>query len=221
MESSPKHKQDLVNQVPYWWHSIDLGDQVITPGKIKPQVHQLLSSAIPQDLSGKTVLDIGTWDGYYAFECEKRGGQVLAIDNNLYQGQHRGFQTAKEINGSDVEFREMDVYDLLSLDRKFDIVLLFGLIYHLKYPLKALETVAKVTNELLILETHFVRTFTRHPMMRFYPTNELNNDPSNWWGPNLPCIDKLLLTAGFKKIEKYTTYNNRPFSGRAIFKAYK
>lgn len=220
-EFTPQEKKALINKVPYWWHTIDLGDGVVTPGFTHPKVHKIRSSAIPQNLKGKTVLDIGAWDGYYSFECERRGAKVTAIDNNQHLKGHKGFYTAKKIINSKVKLYEMDLFGLTKVKKKFDIVLFFGVLYHLKYPLKALEIIFSKTKKLLILESHYIKTQNKEPIMRFYPRKELSNDPTCWWGPNKQCIIDMLKVAGFRKAQLYKTYLNKKDRGRIIIKAYK
>lgn len=218
---TPEEKRRLVGTVPFWWHTIDLGDGVVTPGAVPPRTHRIIASAIPDNLTGKTVLDVGAWDGYYSFECERRGAKVTAIDNNMHLRGHHGFQTAKRILQSGVEFREADLLDLpQKTKRQSDVSLLFGVLYHVKYPLRALEVLASMTNELLIVESHYIRTLTNDPMMRFYPDGELNGDPTSWWGPNIPCIVDMLKVAGFKKVDLCSTHMNYFDQGRAVFRAY-
>ncbi len=78
--------QKAVAQVPRWWHSIDLGNGIVTPGIKTPAIHQQeLASWRLMDLHGKTVLDVGAWDGYYAFEAERRGAKrVVAVDHYVW-----------------------------------------------------------------------------------------------------------------------------------------
>ena len=220
-ELTLQEKKALIDKVPYWWHTIDLGEGVFTPGFTQTKVHKLLSSAIPTNLKGKTVLDIGGWDGYYSFECEKNGAKVTTIDNYQHKKGQRGFDTAKKILNSKVEYHKLDLFSLPKWKETFDIVLLFGVIYHIKYPLKALEIVYSKTNELLILESHYIKTKEKYPLMRFYPEDELSNDHSNWWGPNIQCLEDMLKDVGFKKVEKFKTYLNKKERGRVIIKAYK
>ncbi|MDP3974834.1 MAG: DUF1698 domain-containing protein [Candidatus Jorgensenbacteria bacterium] len=221
MKLTAQAKRRLISKVPYWWHTIDLGDGVTTPGWTHPRVHRLLASAIPKNLKQKTVLDVGAWDGYYTFEAERRGARVTAIDNNQHRKGHRGFDVAKRILGSRAKFLPMDLYDLPRLKGRFDVVLLFGVIYHVKNPLLALEIVAAKTKNLLILESHYIKTKEKEPMMRFYPGRELGNDPTNWWGPNIQCLKDMLRTVGFKRVSVFRTYLNTSDKGRVIMKAYR
>lgn len=217
MKFSPQEKKALVQQVSSWFHRIDLGDGIITPGSIPPGTHKTISSFLPKNLDNKTVLDIGSSNGYYSFKCEKRGATVTAIDVH----DNAGFNTVKKILNSNVDFQKMNLFDLPK--KKYDVVLFFGVLYHLKYPLKTLEIIYARTKELLVLESHYIKTITRKPMMRFYPGRELNNDSSNWWGPNTQCIVDMLKVVGFEKIEVCKKYHHIQIknAGRVIIKAYK
>ncbi len=157
-----------------------------------------------------TVLDVGAWDGFFSFEAERRGAQrVVATDSFAWNGLNwstkEGFLLARETLGSKVE--DVDV-DVLQLDAQaigtFDLVLMLGVLYHMRHPLLALERVADVTSGQLILETHVDLAWLRRPAMAFYPTEELNRDLTNWWGPNPAAVVSMLRTVGFKKIKMVT-----------------
>jgi tRNA (mo5U34)-methyltransferase len=194
-----------------WFHQIDLGDGVVTPGHDKSG-EKLKRIGLPQDLRGKTVLDVGAWDGYFSFEAERRGAdRVVAIDpatwraplgpENPWSGQE-GFQLARRVLQSRVEDVDIGLEEL-SPERigTFDLVLFMGVFYHLPDPLPILERVASVASERLILETHADLLWLRRPAMVFYPGRELSRDDSNWWGPNLALVEALLRANGFAKLE--------------------
>ncbi|MFA5022567.1 MAG: methyltransferase domain-containing protein [Patescibacteria group bacterium] len=215
-------KEDLIRTVPFWWHTIDFGDGVVSNGHISKEIHDLISSSFPKDLAGKTVLDIGTWDGYYAFECEKRGATVTAIDNNMHKQNSKGFEIAKTILDSKVQYYDLDFFDVpKKLNQQFDVVLFLGVIYHLKNPLLALETLYQITKDILIIETHYIKTQDDTPMARFYPGKELGNDETNWWGPNVSAIVSMTKAAGFGLVEVFDDYNSTPEGGRLILLARK
>lgn len=194
-----------------WWHTMDLGNGVITPGMVDPQ-ENLDKYGIPTDLSGKTVLDIGAWDGFFSYEAERRGAKkVLATDSYCWGGggwgNKDGFLLARRALNSNVSDKNIDVLNLSPKKvGEFDLVLFLGVLYHMRHPLLALEKVASVTKKHLILETHTDMFFFSRPLMRFYPGKELANDPTNWFGPNPSCIEAMLKTIGFKKIKLYSTY---------------
>ncbi|OGZ79613.1 MAG: hypothetical protein A2528_03805 [Candidatus Staskawiczbacteria bacterium RIFOXYD2_FULL_37_9] len=203
-----------VHEVPFWGHSIPLGNDIVTPGKVMDNLLTLERLQLPMTLKGKRILDIGAWDGYYSFECEKRGADdVVAIDN-LYRMQRpdetqyanlgsKGFQVAKEILNSKVKYYDMDVYDISekNLNGKFDIVLFLGLLYHLKYPVLSFEKISNICKDVLIIESAYVKTFTSRPILEYAQGNTFNQDPTNWHIPNIPAIEGMARDAGFKKIE--------------------
>jgi tRNA (mo5U34)-methyltransferase len=189
-----------------WFHTIDLGQGVITPGEtdtfaMLPRYH------FPESFAGRTVLDVAAWDGFYSFEAERRGAsRVLATDHFCWSGPgwgtKAGFDLAHRVLGSRVESQDIDVLDLSpETVGTFDVVLFTGVLYHMRHPLLALERVASVTKSLLICETSVDMLWTRRPALAFYPDDELNHDPTNWFGPNHAALLGLLRTAGFTRIE--------------------
>src|SRR3989442_11781141 len=116
-------------------------------------------------------------------------------------GTKAGFELARRALGSQVEYLEIDVPDLAP-ERVgvFDVVLFLGVLYHLRNPLLALERVFNVTGRHLILETHVDMLHCFRPACAFYPGDELNRDPTNWFGPNPPSVASILRAAGFGKV---------------------
>jgi len=189
-----------------WYHTIDLGNGIITDGKSKNYVI-LKNIKLDDDLIGKTVLDIGAWDGFFSFEAERRGAKrVLAVDSYSWDGRgwgsKAGFNLVKKVFNSKVEDMEIEVLDI-SPEKTgiFDMVLFLGVLYHMIHPLLALEKVASVTKEKLILETAVDMLGTKRPAMAFYPKNENKKDPTNWYGPNPHAVVAMLEHVGFKKVE--------------------
>lgn len=181
-----------------WWHSIDLGDGRITPGVHSQEelIDNFNRFALPPRLEGKRVLDIGCWDGFYAFEAEKRGAEVVALDS----WRPENFFKAREALGSRIPFHELSVYDA-TRDKlgAFDIVFFLGVLYHLRHPLLALERVCELTRDVAIIESHVVDNLfdTARPIMEFYEEDELGGQFDNWWGPNIVCLRGMLRAAGF------------------------
>jgi tRNA (mo5U34)-methyltransferase len=193
-----------------WYHTIDLGGGVITPG-VDDTPHRLARLELPGSLTGRTVLDVGAWDGFFSFECERRGAaRVVASDYYSWHGggwgTKDGFVLAREALQSRVEDIDIDVMDLAP-ERvgTFDVVLFLGVLYHLRHPLLALERVASVTRRLLIVETVVDFVGVRRPAMAFYPNRELNDDPTNWWAPNPPAMQALLQSVGFDAVRTIGT----------------
>jgi tRNA (mo5U34)-methyltransferase len=201
--------EELKQKVPeiQWHHTIDLGHGVITPGRDNSP-RKLKRVQLPPALQGKTVLDVGAWDGFFSFEAERRGARrVLATDSFIWNGcdkgaSKRGFELARQTLGSHVEDMHIDVLEL-SPERvgTFDVVLFLGVLYHMKHPLLALEKVSSVTKELLIVETTVDLLWTRRSAMAFYEKDEMGNDPTNWCGPNPAAVVAMLRTVGFRRIE--------------------
>ena len=190
-----------------WFHTIDLGNGVVTRGVDKTP-RKLKGIDLPDDLTGKSVLDIGAWDGFFSFEAERRGAsRVVAADFHSWSdsggswGAKAGFELAREALDSKVEDVHVDVMELSpdAVGGTFDVVLFLGVLYHLEHPLLALERVASVTRSCLILETLIDMTFTRRPAAAFYPSDEHLNW-SNWWGPNAPAVVGMLKVAGFSDV---------------------
>jgi len=189
-----------------WFHAIELAPGLVTPA---PDVtaDRLGVLQLPADLSGKSVLDVGAWDGFFSFEAERRGAaRVVAADYFAWHGDtwsdKSGFELARRALRSRVEDVDIDVMDL-SPERvgTFDLVLFLGVLYHMRHPLLALERAASVTGEQLILETHVDLTWLRRPAMAFYPAQELAWDPTNWWGPNPAAVKAMLHSVGFHRVE--------------------
>jgi tRNA (mo5U34)-methyltransferase len=209
-----------------WHHSIDLGGGLVTAGT-KSLANCAGEASLIFDrveLSGRTVLDVGAWNGFFSFEAKRRGaGRVLATDSYCWSHpQIRGrkaFDVARLALGVDVQSREIDVADLsVETVGEFDIVLYLGVFYHRYDAIEALATVARLAKHVLIVETHLDLRDIDIPAMAFYPGPELNNDPTNWWGPNEHCMEALLLGHGFTDIE--ISRHPAGFS-RAIFHAWR
>jgi tRNA (mo5U34)-methyltransferase len=190
-----------------WWHSIDLGHGIVTPGRtnLPDKVHYI---GLPADLTGLSVLDVGAWDGFFAFEAERRGARrVLAVDSFCWNGPgwgtKAGFDLARRVLRSHVEEKEIEVVDLSpETVGVFDLVLFLGVLYHLTDPLRALQSIFSVTGSHLILETHIDTRAYPYPAMRFYPKAELSGDPTSFWGPNPDAVEAMLRWVGFRRVER-------------------
>src|SRR5947209_9215939 len=144
MEMSPVQIEERVRSLGRWFHNIDLHGVKTAPDHFLgdyPNIKwQHFAHAIPADLSGKTVLDVGCNAGFYSIEMKKRGAaRVVAIDSDeIYLNQGR---FAAEVSGfPDIEFRNLSVYDTPKLGERFDLVIFMGVLYHLRHPLLALDT---------------------------------------------------------------------------------
>jgi tRNA (mo5U34)-methyltransferase len=198
-----------------WRHRIALNSRLITPGtEDTPAEWRRLQ--VPASLAGRRVLDVGCSDGFYSFECEHRGAEVVAIDDesSLMTDGHNGFQIAHDALGSKVTYAIKDVHDLdPAVDGTFDLVLFINVLYHLKSPLLALERLASVTRPggTLVLKTYYrsdIRFWVRgrcisldidrRPKWWFFPSGELGGDPTNWFAPNVAGVTSMLGATGWR-----------------------
>ena len=187
-----------------WFHSHAFPDGERTAG-IKP-AHMLAQEAdaiFAHGVVGKSVLDIGSWDGYFAFEAEKRGAaRVLATDHFCWSGPgwgtKAGFDYAHAKYDSKVETLDIDVPDISpETVGMFDVVLFLGVLYHVKDPLAALARAASVAREMIVVETASALDILPWPVLRFYRSRELNDDPTNFWAPNRAGLSAMLTDVGF------------------------
>ena len=179
--------------IPHWYHPIEVRPGIVTPGANAARL-VLETLALPDDCRGMRALDLGTRDGFFAFELERRGAEVTAIDYLAMSDS--GFGVASELLGSHVTYLQRNLYDLSPADLgTFDIVLFLGLLYHLPDPLGALRVVRNLTRQRMYLETlvlDFGRDIDELPMMRFFAGSSFAGDPTNYWGPNVRCVEEML-----------------------------
>ena len=216
---SPEEIQRRVAELGEWFHNIDLCGVKTAPnhflGDYPSCKWERFADAIPADISGKSVLDIGCNAGFYALEMKRRGARrVLGIDSDpQYLAQAR---FAAEVSGAEVEFCEMDVYQVPELREKFDIVLFMGVLYHLRHPLLALDLLAEhAVADLMVFQSLMRGSRDVRPLQpdydfweteifddRSFPAmyfieQEYSHDPTNWWIPNRACVEAMLRSAGF------------------------
>ena len=175
---------------------------------------------------GASVLDIGCWDGFFSFDAVRRGAsRVLASDHFAWSrkpgawGDRRAFELARMHLAPQVEMLDADIDALVAqLPGVFDFVLFSGVLYHLRHPLKTLEQIAPLVGETLVIETHLAALDIDQPAMIFYPGSELAGDATNWWGPNVACVEALLRDVGFSVID-YQPHSFYSEQRRGIFHA--
>ncbi len=216
---------DFVLQVRHH-HSIALPDGRVIDGdkSLAIMQEQYQQTFEPLSLSGKSVVDFGTWSGAFAVEAVQRGaGKVVGVDQVVWKdaNQREVFKFVTKSFGYDIPDIECDL-DASPLDLsplgEFDISLFLGVFYHLKDPIAAIREIAKLTREALVVETYVTdQSPAKPPAMIFYPRDELAGDPTNWWGPNVACVRELLLVAGFKKVHMI----QGSALNRAVFHAFR
>jgi tRNA (mo5U34)-methyltransferase len=212
--------QEEIDRLGPWFHNIDLGGVPTAPehflGDYPGAKWRRFADAIPQDLSGCSVLDIGCNGGFYSIEMKRRGAsRVLGIDHDEdYLAQAR---FAAEVSGLDIEFAQLSVYDVGAIGERFDLVLFLGVLYHLRHPLLALDLIHEhVAGDLLVLQSMQRGSGEVEPVADDYDFQErchfdapgypklhfiehrYSDDPTNWWVPNRACMEAMLRSAGFE-----------------------
>ncbi len=206
-----------------WYHTIPLGDGVVTPGGV--DLRGPAARVLPADLSGQRALDVGTFDGFWAFELERRGADVVAADLDRFdavewppparerlareaadRGPGERFGLAHQILGSRVTRVISSIYDLEPerLGGAVDFVVLGALLLHLRDPVRGLERVHSVLRpggRLLLAEPFDLRLTATHPRTPVARLESVDSD-YNWWRPNMACLHSWVQTAGFEGVER-------------------
>jgi len=179
-----------------------------------------VGAALPEDLSGVRALDIGCNAGFYSFELAKRGASVVGIDHDPHYLQQA--QWARGQLGLDdaVELRLMGVYDLARIEEQFDLVLFLGVLYHLRYPLLALDLVTSRVRGTLVLQTLTLpgdEQVTPPPDLPLedrdrlleagWPTmafveHRMADDPTNWWLANAAAVEAMVRSTGLEIVDR-------------------
>jgi tRNA (mo5U34)-methyltransferase len=206
-----------------WFQNMELNGVATAPhhflGDYPGIKWRTFRDAIPADLTGKTVLDIGCNAGFYSIQMKRRGAaRVLGIDfDPVYLAQAR---FAAEVTGLDIEFRQLSVYDIASLGERFDVVLFMGVLYHLRHPLLALDLIHEhVARDMMVFQSMqrgskdlavVAPDYSFHDESIFhdpaYPAlyfveKSYSHDPTNWWIPNRACVEAMLRSAGFTIVD--------------------
>lgn len=202
-----------------WFHNMELCGVQTAPGHFLGDYPMLkwrrFADAIPADLSGKTVLDIGCNGGFYSIQMKKRGAdRVLGVDyDECYLAQAR---FAAEVSGAEIDFRKLSVYEIAELKESFDIVIFMGVLYHLRHPLLALDLIHEhAARDILVFQSMLrgggavedteedypfseTEVFERpgFPKMHFIEKSYCGDD-TNWWLPNAACVEAMLRSSGF------------------------
>ena len=219
MSWTPEAIEARARELGPWFHNLDLKGVRTAPehflGDYPAIKWASFRDALPVDLRGKTVLDIGCNAGFYSMEMKRRGAsRVLAVDYDPdYLAQAR---FAAEVEGLDIEFRQLSVYDVGSLRERFDVVFFIGVFYHLRHPLLALDLIHEhVARDILVFQSlqrgsneiavvaedydfHEPAPFDEpgYPKMHFIE-HSYSHDNTNWWAPNRAASAAMLRSAGF------------------------
>ncbi len=214
-----KSLKQQIEELGDWFQNINLAGEWTAPNHFLgdyPNVKwQRLKQFVPTDLHGRTVLEIGCNAGFYALEMKALGADlVVAIDSDeRYLAQAK---LAADIRQLKIEFKQMSVYEVAALGRRFDVVLFMGVLYHLRHPLLALDLIAEhAAADLMIFQTLQRGSSAHVEIETDYPFSEEEifeepgypvlhfvegryaKDPTNWWIPNHACAEAMLRSAGF------------------------
>lgn len=215
----PDFVAQRISELGRWFHNIELAGVQTAPDHFLgdyPQVKwRQFAHAIPQDMRGRSVLDVGCNGGFYSLEMKRRGAaRVVGIDwDERYLAQAR---FAAEVVGAEIEFHRMSVYDVGALGERFDHVLFMGVLYHLRHPLLALDLLHDhVVGDVLVFQSMLRGSMETRTWHEDYPFEEraifddpayprlhfverkYAGDPTNWWVPNRSAMEAMLRSAGF------------------------
>jgi tRNA (mo5U34)-methyltransferase len=208
-----------------WFHNLHLPDGSLTApdhflGDFPNAMWRAIADHIPPDLEGCTVLDIGCNAGFYSFELARRGAEVTGIDSNANYLAQASWAAGMYGLRERITFERMQVYELAKWCRSFDFVLFLGVFYHLRYPLLALDIVARKVRKEMIFQTLTIPGEEVYPdtgdheiddrahmldpgwpKMAFIE-HSFAHDPTNWWAPNHAGVEALLRSSGFRVITR-------------------
>jgi tRNA (mo5U34)-methyltransferase len=209
-----------VRELGPWFHNIDLFGVKTAPDHFLGDYPALkwrhFAHALPLDLRGMSVLDIGCNGGFYSIEMKRRGAErVVGIDSD--EGYLAQARFAAEVCGVEIEFRNLSVYDVAAIGEAFDVVLFMGVLYHLRHPLLALDLIHEhVAKNLLVFQSMQRGSEDVASLRDDYPFSERDiferddypklhfveqsyaGDPTNWWIPNRACVEAMLRSSGFR-----------------------
>jgi len=217
LEVAPAIARATVEAVPFWFHTFALNraEGIYTPGAARD--HRYRVSTLPTDFGGMSVLDVGTFDGFYALLAEHRGAdRIVAVDNEQYRlwvasrwdvelEGGEGFRAIHRLLGSAVEYRRMDAFELDRLDERFDLVYCFGILHRVENPLGLLRVLRGRTASggSVLVETYGVRPEDRDgPAIRVSGPGEVyTDDEFVYWGFGNIGLERLAWIAGFSRAE--------------------
>jgi len=202
----------------YWFHKIDLPGGIQTPGWSAPKVDKLPHYGLPADMTGMRVLDIGNAEGFFSFEAEKRGAaEVIGIEN--YPPMARKFEICRAALGSRARTYMANVYDLNpNTFGTFDLVMFYGVLYHLRHPILALQKIASICTGTILMQTATCDNTSDKPIAEFHPFGLKSGPPENpsydptcFWFPNIACCIAMLQHVEFQNVEQIA--KNAPVGG--------
>lgn len=221
MSLSQKAVAARIAELGPWFHNLYLAGEWTAPdhflGDFPGIMWRRICHALPDDLDGRTVLDIGCNSGFYCAALKARGaGRIVGIEPDPRYRAQAAF-AAEVLGHSDVEIRDLSVYDVAALGERFDLVLFMGVLYHLRHPLLALDLIHEhVAGDILVYQSlqRGAREVYEPPADADFFEMEAFDEPgfpklhfiekaycgddTNWWAPNTACSLAMLRSAGFR-----------------------
>jgi tRNA (mo5U34)-methyltransferase len=194
-----------------WFHSFRFDNGLGTPAH-DPSQEKLAALGLADIVPGRSVIDIGAFDGYFSFASEALGAsRVVACDHHVWNwpgnDSHGNIEFVREMLGSRVSLLDCPVEQLSAETHgAFDVTLFLGVLYHAADPLGYLRRLRALTREVAVIETVVDLLEVDRPALAFYPATTLNNDGSNHFGPNILALDAMLRKVGFRRSELKTVW---------------
>jgi tRNA (mo5U34)-methyltransferase len=217
IEADPAEADAVLDRIPYWFHTFALNraEGIYAPGYARDHRYRL--PAIPESFGGLSVLDVGTFDGFYAFLAEVRGAErVVALDSEQYVDWVRdrwgveleggeGFRAIAELLDSDVEYRKLDALELDRFDERFDFIFCCGILHRVEAPARLLQVLSRrlTRGGRVLIETHgvFDESAGGEPLHRYGPGEVYPYDDYVYWGFTARGIEMLGGESGFRRFE--------------------
>jgi tRNA (mo5U34)-methyltransferase len=217
IEADPAEARTVLDQVPFWFHTFALNraQGIYAPGAARD--HRYRIPAIPESFEGLSVLDIGSFDGFYAFLAEARGAErVVAVDNEQYIDWVRarwgveleggeGFRAIHELLDSRVEYRKLDALELDRLHETCDFIFCCGILHRVEAPGLLLRLLSRRLSEggHVLIETHgvFADPEDGDLVHRYGPGEVYPDDDYVYWGFTATGIELLARDSGFSSFE--------------------
>jgi tRNA (mo5U34)-methyltransferase len=219
LPGSAAELEESISALGPWFHNLRLKGVETAPhhflGDYPAVKYAHFRDVLPSDLSGWSVLDIGCNAGFYSLELKRRGAErVLGIDHDEHYLRQARF--AAGVEGIDVEFRRMSVWQIAELEERFDLVIFMGVLYHLRHPLLALDLIHEHVARNLMLFQSMQRgspevakvapdyDFREEAQFEdpgfpkaYFIEHRYSHDETNWWVPNRACAEAMLRSSGF------------------------
>ena len=214
----PTKIRERIGDLGRWFHNMDLAGVPTAPDHALGDYPRFkwakFAHAIPADLRGCTVLDIGCNAGFYSIEMKRRGAaRVVGIDSD--EGYLAQARFAAEVCDVELDLRQMSVFEVARLKETFDIVFFMGVLYHLRHPLLALDLIHEhVARDVLVFQSMLRGSAETPALADDYPFSETQSfeqpgypkmhfvegcyagDPTNWWIPNHGAVEAMLRSSG-------------------------